>query len=99
MFQTWIRQERETRCIELYKQNKKSNWESAHFESRAEQRLFDWGFRDVNEPLGTSQDRTLINPLKALKTEFILNNIYESSSYFTGNILRLRYKAQPVNAL
>jgi hypothetical protein len=26
-------------------------------------------------------------------------NIYKSSSYLTGNTLRLRYKAQPVNAV
>jgi hypothetical protein len=34
-----------------------------------------------------------------LKTEFLLNSIYESSSYLTGNTLRLRYKDQPVNAV
>jgi hypothetical protein len=34
-----------------------------------------------------------INPLK---TEFLLNNIYKSSSYLTRNTLRLRYKAQPL---
>jgi hypothetical protein len=33
------------------------------------------------------------------KTEFLLNNIYKLSSYLTGNTLRLRYKAQPVNAV
>jgi hypothetical protein len=37
-----------------------------------------------------------INPLK---TEFLLNNIYKFSPYLTGNTSRLRYKAQPVNAV
>jgi hypothetical protein len=37
-----------------------------------------------------------INPLK---TKFLLNNIYKSSSYLTGNTLRLHYKAQPVNVV
>jgi hypothetical protein len=37
-----------------------------------------------------------INPLE---TEFLLNNIYESSSYLTGSTSRLGYKAQPVNAV
>jgi hypothetical protein len=37
-----------------------------------------------------------INPLE---TEFQLNNIYKFSPYLTGNIFRLRYKAQPVNAV
>jgi hypothetical protein len=32
-------------------------------------------------------------------TEFLLCNIYKSSPYLTGNTLRLRYKAQPVNAV
>jgi hypothetical protein len=32
-------------------------------------------------------------------TEFIQNNIYKFSPYLTGNTLRLRYKAQPVNAV
>jgi hypothetical protein len=27
------------------------------------------------------------------------NNLYEFSSYLTGNTLRLRYKAQPVNSV
>jgi hypothetical protein len=39
---------------------------------------------------------TVVNPLK---TGFLLNNIYESSPYLTGNTLRLHYKAQPVNAV
>jgi hypothetical protein len=34
-----------------------------------------------------------------LKTEFLLINIYKFNSYLTGNTLRLRYKAQPVNAV
>jgi hypothetical protein len=34
-----------------------------------------------------------------LKTELLLNNIYKSSSYLTGNTPRLPYKAQPVNAV
>jgi hypothetical protein len=29
----------------------------------------------------------------------VLNNIYKSSPYLTGNTLRLHYKAQPVNAV
>jgi hypothetical protein len=37
-----------------------------------------------------------INPLK---TEFLLNDVYKSSPYLTGKTLRLRYKAQPVNAV
>jgi hypothetical protein len=43
-----------------------------------------------------SETKIWINPLK---TEFLPNNIYESSSYHTRNILRLRYKAQPVNGV
>jgi hypothetical protein len=35
--------------------------------------------------------------LNPLKTEFLLNNIYKSSPYLTGNTLRLYYKAHPVN--
>jgi hypothetical protein len=34
-----------------------------------------------------------------LKTEFFLNNTYRISSYLTENTLRLRYKAQQVNAV
>jgi hypothetical protein len=34
-----------------------------------------------------------------LKNEFLLNYIYKSSSYLTGNTLHLPYKAQPVNAV
>jgi hypothetical protein len=41
-------------------------------------------------------DNVMDNPLK---TEFLPNNIYKSSLYLTGNTLRLRYKAQPVNAV
>jgi hypothetical protein len=41
----------------------------------------------------------IIRSLNPLKTEFLLTNIYKSSSYLTGNTLRLRYKAQPVNAV
>jgi hypothetical protein len=37
-----------------------------------------------------------VNPLK---TEFLQNFIYKSSPYLTGNILRLHYRAQPVNAV
>jgi hypothetical protein len=37
--------------------------------------------------------------LNPLKTEFLLNNIFKSSLYLTGNTLRLRYKAQLVNAV
>jgi hypothetical protein len=37
--------------------------------------------------------------LTLLKIEFLLNNIYKSSSYLTGNTSRNRYKAQPVNAV
>jgi hypothetical protein len=39
---------------------------------------------------------TVINPLKK---EFSLNFIQKFSSYLTGNTLRLRYKAQPINAV
>jgi hypothetical protein len=37
--------------------------------------------------------------LAAAKFKFILNNIYKFSSNLTGNILRLRYKVQPVKAV
>jgi hypothetical protein len=37
------------------------------------------------------------NTLRGQNAEFC--NIYKSSSYLTGNTLRLRYKAQPVNAV
>jgi hypothetical protein len=43
-------------------------------------------------PLGRSQ----FNPSK---TEFLLNSIYKFSPYLTGNILRLHYKDQPINAV
>jgi hypothetical protein len=36
--------------------------------------------------------------VKALKTELILNNIQNFSTYFRGNILHVLYKRQPVNA-
>jgi hypothetical protein len=36
--------------------------------------------------------------LKPLKTKFLHNFIYKSSSYLTGNTLRLHFKAQQVNA-
>jgi hypothetical protein len=42
--------------------------------------------------------RKVVPVLNPLKTEFLLNNIYKSSPYLTGNTLRLHYKAQPVNA-
>jgi hypothetical protein len=51
------------------------------------------------------EDRTLHNRFEKLKwynplkTEFLLNNIWRFSSYITGNTLRLRYKAQTVNAV
>jgi hypothetical protein len=38
-------------------------------------------------------------PREDLKTEFLLYNIQEFSSYLSGNTLRLRYKDQPVNAI
>jgi hypothetical protein len=44
--------------------------------------------------LATEQKR-----LNHLRAEFLLNNIYKFSSYLTGNTLRLRYKAQPVNGV
>jgi hypothetical protein len=37
-----------------------------------------------------------INPVK---TEFLLSNIFELSSYLAGNTLRLRYTDQPVNTV
>jgi hypothetical protein len=37
--------------------------------------------------------------LNHLKTEFLHNVIQNSSSYLTRNTLRLRYEAQPVNAV
>jgi hypothetical protein len=37
--------------------------------------------------------------LNPIKTEFLLNNIYKSRPYLTGNTLRLHYNAQPVNAV
>jgi hypothetical protein len=37
--------------------------------------------------------------LKFLKTKFFLNITYKFSSYFTVNILRIRYKDQPVNVV
>jgi hypothetical protein len=37
--------------------------------------------------------------INLLKAKRVLNNIYGFSSYLTGNILRLRYKVQPVNAV
>jgi hypothetical protein len=47
----------------------------------------------VKEP---TEEKRAVN---ALKTEFLHNFIYKSSSYLTGNTLRLHYKAQPVNAV
>jgi hypothetical protein len=43
-----------------------------------------------------SRNALLFTPLK---TEFLHNFINKSSLYLTGNSLRLRYKAQPVNAV
>jgi hypothetical protein len=39
------------------------------------------------------------NLIVTSNTEFLLKNIYNFSSYLTGNTLRLRYKDQPVNAV
>jgi hypothetical protein len=36
---------------------------------------------------------------KHLKTQFLLNDIYKSSSYLTGNTLRLRYEDHQINAV
>jgi hypothetical protein len=36
---------------------------------------------------------------EGLKTAFLLRNIYNFSSYLTGNALRLGYNDQPVNAV
>jgi hypothetical protein len=38
------------------------------------------------------------NYINLLETQILLNSIWKASSYLTGNTLRLRYKAQPVNA-
>jgi hypothetical protein len=37
--------------------------------------------------------------VKPLKIEFLISNIYKFSSYLTGNTLRHRYKAKPVNTV
>jgi hypothetical protein len=46
-----------------------------------------------------AQDQPSMERANTLKTALLLNNIYKSSPYLTGNTLRLRYKAQPVNAV
>jgi hypothetical protein len=38
-----------------------------------------------------------ITYVNELKPELHVNNIYKSSSYLTGNTLRLHYRDQPVN--
>jgi hypothetical protein len=43
--------------------------------------------------------RHVLKTLNPLKSEFIHNFIYKFSPYLTGNTLRLRYEAQPVNVL
>jgi hypothetical protein len=48
----------------------------------------------MDEQRGTSN-----GVLSQLKPDIHPNNIYKFSSYPTGNTLRLRYKAQPVNAV
>jgi hypothetical protein len=48
---------------------------------------------------GRGADVFLSGFLNSLSIEFLLNNIYKSSPYLTGNTLHLHYKAQPVNAV
>jgi hypothetical protein len=52
-----------------------------------------------SDTLSVSLTVILVQGLKPLKTAFLLYNIYKFSSYLTGNTLRHRYKAQPVNAV
>jgi hypothetical protein len=40
-----------------------------------------------------------MNRFDPLKTNCILNNIYEFSSYLTGSTSRFRYRDQPINAV
>jgi hypothetical protein len=52
----------------------------------------------VSGPLGTSSTRRRRSlTLQVLK--FLQNAVYKYSPHLTGNTLRLRYKAQPVNAV
>jgi hypothetical protein len=44
-------------------------------------------------------DLTAHSCINPLKTEFLLNNIYKSSLYLTGNTLRLHYKGKPINVV
>jgi hypothetical protein len=56
-------------------------------------------FKNPNIQIALRTDNITKYVINPLKTEFLLNNIYSFSSYFTGNTLRLRYKAQPENAV
>jgi hypothetical protein len=41
----------------------------------------------------------IVQDINTLNTDFLLRNIYKSSPYLMENILCLRYKAKPVNAV
>jgi hypothetical protein len=43
--------------------------------------------------------KILVTPFYLLKAELPLNNVKEFSTYVSGNISRLRYRAQRVNAV
>jgi hypothetical protein len=55
----------------------------------------------VRRKNGQNKDINRVSELifNPLKTEFLHSFIYKSSSYLTGNTIRLHYKAQPVNAV
>jgi hypothetical protein len=57
------------------------------------------GARGFLATCSMSQGECCNSTFNPLKTEFRLHNIYKFSPYLTGNILRLRFKAQPVSAV
>jgi hypothetical protein len=58
--------------------------------------LYESGLKEMGMNHDIKPFLLLLHPLK---TEFLINNIYKFSSYLTGKTLRLRYKAQAVNAV
>jgi hypothetical protein len=58
-----------------------------------------WGGKDSKWWLSVSAIFIVVAEWHRAFTVFLINNIWEFSPYLTGNTLRHRYKAQPVNAV
>jgi hypothetical protein len=61
--------------------------------------LFKHQYKCSLDKIGTIATYCVYINFNPLRTEVLLSNIQESSSYLTGNTLRFRYKAQQINAV